>query len=57
MSREIMRLLEKINEQYGTTIIMVTHDASIVDEFKKRTIMLDSGFILHDFPKGGYKSL
>lgn len=57
MSREIMRLLEKINETYGTTIIMVTHDASIVDEFKKRTIMLDSGFILHDFPKGGYKSL
>lgn len=57
MSREIMRLLEKINEKYGTTILMVTHDATIVDEFKKRTIMLDSGFILHDFPKGGYKSL
>lgn len=56
-SREIMQLLEKINETFNTTIIMVTHDSSIVDEFKKRTIMLDGGFILHDFPKGGYKSL
>lgn len=56
-SREIMDLLEKINETLGTTIIMVTHDSTIVDEYKKRTIMLDGGFILHDFPKGGYKSL
>lgn len=56
-SREIMELLEKINEQYGTTIIMVTHDSNIVDEYKKRTIMLEGGFVVHDFARGGYKSL
>lgn len=56
-SREIMNLLEKINEQSKTTIIMVTHDSSLVNEYKKRTIMLESGFVVHDFPKGGYKSL
>jgi cell division transport system ATP-binding protein len=56
-SREIMKLLEKINETTSTTIIMVTHDSSLVDEFKKRTLILESGFVIHDFPKGGYKSL
>ncbi|MCF0245843.1 MAG: cell division ATP-binding protein FtsE [Ileibacterium sp.] len=56
-SREIMSLLEKINETLKTTIIMVTHDSAIVDEYKKRTIMLDAGFMVHDFAKGGYKSL
>ncbi len=56
-SREIMDLLEKINQTYGTTIIMVTHDSTIVNEYKKRTIMLEGGFVVHDFAKGGYKSL
>ena len=56
-SREIMSLLEKINETLKTTIIMVTHDSASVDEYKKRTIMLDAGFMVHDFAKGGYKSL
>lgn len=56
-SREIMDLLEKINQTYGTTIIMVTHDSTIVNDYKKRTIMLEGGFVVHDFAKGGYKSL
>ena len=56
-SREIMSLLEKINETLGTTVIMVTHDAGIVDQYKKRTIMLERGYKVHDFAKGGYKSL
>lgn len=57
MSLEIIALLEKINEKFGTTIVMVTHDQTIVDRFRKRTIMLDSGYIVHDSHKGGYKSL
>lgn len=56
-SREIMRLLEKINENLGTTIIMVTHDSSLVNEFKKRTVILEGGYVIHDFVKGGYKSV
>lgn len=54
MSKDIMRLLEKINEEEKTTVVMVTHDNQLVDEFKKRTIALDEGFIVADMMKGGY---
>ena len=57
MSLEIIELLEKINQTQGTTIVMVTHDRELVDRFRKRTIMLDKGYIVHDPSKGGYKSL
>ena len=57
MSLEIIELLEKINQTQGTTIVMVTHDRELVDRFRKRTIMLDKGYIVHDSSKGGYKSL
>ncbi len=54
MSLGIMQLLEKINEEEKTTIIMVTHDNNIVNDFKKRTIILDSGNIASDSETGGY---
>lgn len=54
MSREIMGLLERINDEENTTIIMVTHDDNIVNTFKKRTIILDSGYISADMRQGGY---
>lgn len=54
MSREIMYLLERINDEEGTTIIMVTHDNNIVNSFKKRTIILNSGYVASDMEKGGY---
>lgn len=44
-SLEIIRLLEKINHNFGTTIVMVTHDKELVDRFKKRTIILDLSLI------------
>ena len=56
-SFEIIQLLEKINAQFGTTIIMVTHDRELVNKFKKRTIVLDHGYAIHDAQTGGYKSL
>lgn len=55
MSNEIMELLEKINAT-GTTVVMVTHDKSLVDKYKKRTIALDEGYIIADMAKGGYIS-
>lgn len=54
MSHEIMELLEKINEVENTTILMVTHDSNIVDKYKKRTICLESGYVVADIMKGGY---
>lgn len=54
MSKEIMELLEKINEKEKTTIVMVTHDSTIVNNIKKRTIALEEGYIVADIKKGGY---
>ncbi|API92641.1 putative HMP/thiamine import ATP-binding protein YkoD [Virgibacillus pantothenticus] len=46
-TRELMRLLE---ERYknGTTIIMVTHDMDIVDQYADRVIVLENGQIVID---------
>lgn len=54
MSNEIVELLEKINEETGTTVVMVTHDKALVDQHKKRTIALEEGYISADIMKGGY---
>lgn len=53
-SKEIISLLEKINEVEKTTILMVTHDSTLVNLYKKRTIALEDGFIVADMMKGGY---
>ena len=54
MSKEVIELLEKINEKEKTTVLMVTHDKNLVDAFKKRTISLEEGYIVADMMKGGY---
>lgn len=52
-SMEIMHVLEEINK-LGTTVIMVTHDIDIVNDMKKRVIVLDSGRMIKDYPEGTY---
>ena len=54
MSDGIMALLKKINREYGTTILMVTHDMAIVNKHRKRTIVLEHGHITADLENGGY---
>ncbi len=54
LSMEIVKILEKINKETETTIIMATHDKDIVDKMKKRVIALDNGVIIHDVEKGKY---
>ena len=54
-SMEVMEVLKAINE-LGTTIIMVTHDISIVKKLKKRVVHLDSGRIVKDYKAGEYKN-
>ena len=51
---EIMKLLEKINREEGTTILMVTHDLTLVNKHRKRTISLENGHIVADMEDGGY---
>ena len=55
-SMEIMDVLETINKELGTTIIMATHDKEIVNRMKKRGIVLDSGVLSEDHEKGSYKA-
>ena len=47
----IMRLLDRINRT-GTTVVMATHDADIVDQMRKRVIELEDGRVIRD-QKGG----
>ena len=52
---EIMRLLVKINE-LGTTVILATHDQTIVNRLHKRVIVLNQGRIVRDDAKGKYST-
>ena len=52
-AKEIIELLQKINDG-GTTVIVVTHDEALVENYRKRTILLDNGRIISDNAQGGY---
>lgn len=53
LSIQIVALLEKINRA-GTTVVMATHDSSIVNRRKKRVIELSNGKIVRDEEEGSY---
>lgn len=52
-SKEIMEIFTQINS-HGTTIIMATHDKTMVDYMQKRVIALENGRIVRDDRKGVY---
>lgn len=45
---EIMQLIERVNRDFGTTVIVVTHDKAIVDRMQKRVIEMKQGEIVRD---------
>ena len=49
----IMRLLDRINRT-GTTVVMATHDAAIVDSMRRRVVELDRGVVVRDQERGVY---
>ncbi|WP_110239936.1 cell division ATP-binding protein FtsE [Nocardioides gilvus] len=51
----IMKLLDRINRT-GTTVLMATHDAGIVDQMRKRVIELEHGRAVRDQAQGVYGS-
>ncbi|MGE0878615.1 MAG: cell division ATP-binding protein FtsE [Acidimicrobiia bacterium] len=53
-SEGIMRLLDRINRT-GTTVLMATHDHSIVNMMRRRVIELDRGTIVRDQARGVYQ--
>ena len=50
---EIIELLKKIN-QFGTTVVLVTHNREVVNKLKKRVITLDNGQVISDQAVGRY---
>ena len=55
-SMEIMKVIDDINKDLGTTIIMATHDEKIVNKMKKRVIIIEKGLVAKDIMKGKYKN-
>lgn len=53
-SFEIVDLLSRINRQ-GTTVIMATHDRTIVDAYRKRVVELSGGRVVRDELKGVFR--
>ena len=54
MSREIMDVIEEINKEMGSTIVMSTHDKEIVNRMKKRVVCIHQGVVVSDQEKGKY---
>ncbi|CAM3344717.1 cell division ATP-binding protein FtsE [Kibdelosporangium persicum] len=52
-SQDIMLLLERINRT-GTTVLMATHDHSIVDSMRRRVVELSFGRVIRDDARGVY---
>jgi cell division transport system ATP-binding protein len=52
-SYEIMTLLQEINN-LGTTMLIVTHERDLVDQFTNRVITIDEGVIISDRMDGRY---
>jgi cell division transport system ATP-binding protein len=52
-SHEIIDLLKRIND-FGTTIVLVTHDRDIVNALKRRVVTISEGEIVSDVKHGKY---
>ncbi|CAH2462586.1 cell division ATP-binding protein FtsE [Bacillus cereus VD118] len=50
---DIMSIFKRINER-GTTIVMATHNADIVNTIRHRVIAIEGGKIVRDEIEGGY---
>ncbi len=53
-SKEIMKILERINQESETTIIMATHDKELVNKMQKRVLVIENGALVSDTKKGSY---
>ncbi len=53
-THEVIEILKKINE-FGTTILLVTHNRDVVNQLKKRVITIHDGRIVSDEASGRYR--
>ncbi|NCU28841.1 MAG: cell division ATP-binding protein FtsE [Candidatus Moranbacteria bacterium] len=52
-TNDVVNLLKKINE-LGTTVILTTHNRTVIDQVKKRVITLENGRVVRDDKDGKY---
>ena len=48
MTNEMIKLLEKINQEEKTTLVVVTHNDVMVENHPKRTIRIEAGHVVSD---------
>ncbi|MFA7244861.1 MAG: cell division ATP-binding protein FtsE [Candidatus Magasanikbacteria bacterium] len=53
-TQEIIDILKKINE-FGTTILLVTHNREVVNQLKRRVVTIHDGRIISDEDNGKYR--
>ena len=53
-SKEVVKVINHINKELKTTVLMVTHDKEIVNSMKKRVVTLENGVLVDDTQKGSY---
>lgn len=51
---DVIQVLEKIN-RYGTTVLLTTHNAEVVNKLKRRVITLEHGKIASDRANAAYE--
>ena len=54
-SKDIMKTINRINKELGTTVVMATHDKDIVNQMKKRVVTAEDGVKVSDIERGEYK--
>lgn len=52
-THDIVNILKKINE-FGTTVLLVTHNRDVVNDLRRRVITMDGGRVIHDQKSGKY---
>lgn len=52
-THEIIQIFKKIND-IGTTVILTTHNKSVIDELGRRVITLENGRVVRDDKEGRY---
>lgn len=55
-AKEVVDLLETINKEDKTTVLMATHNVAIVNHYKKRVVTLEGGKVTKDEKEGKYET-
>ncbi len=50
MTYEVLKLLKDINEEFGTTIVLVSHDISVIKALCNRVAIIENGMISNIVP-------